>query len=166
MQARDDPYVAVDVHPPERRVEPLATGLGGDVVHRDPLSSVLLCGPTGEVDFDGLHNLSATEGHLGRTANQQYLVDIVMKDLPEALSIKTTEAYADTLGDPVTDGIRMAEPFALDDFDLLRSGRRRLTRADNQFQQALRPDSPATFRSHSWLGRGRRHRRTWPLPIK
>ncbi len=56
-----------------------------------------------------------------------------MKDHAEAIEIVTTEAYADVLGDPVTDRIRVAQAFALDDLDRPHARCAVLSRSNSQF---------------------------------
>ena len=48
---------------------------------------------------------------------QQRLVDVVMKDVPEPSSIFATEVARQSLGQSVTDRVRMTETLALDHLD-------------------------------------------------
>jgi len=84
---------------------------------------MLLSCSTAKIDFDGLHDFTAAERRPGRAADQQDFVDIVMEDATKVLQVITAQAHADVLGDAIAHRVWMTKPLALDDLDVLESGR-------------------------------------------
>ena len=105
-------------------------------MHGDALAATHLGRAAGEIDFNGLGDVTTAEARTRCASDQEDFVDVVMQHPSEALEIVVAERQADLLRDAVADRVRMAEPFPLDHFHLLRPGRGRVTRSDDEIHSA------------------------------
>ena len=133
--ARRDAKVPVGVERRNVRAEPLAARLDGDLVDRNGLAAVVLRRTTREDDLDRLQDLAAAERGPRGAAAEQHLVDVVVEDRAEAPQVFAAQPHAEVLGDRVADRVGMAETLALDDLDLVRRGRERFLRADDELHR-------------------------------